>query len=102
MVIEPKARKFIILFLAVFLIYILTVESNQSSKGSLWERFPTCVETTIEFALAIPPVGLSQVHKDSSYALLSDEVLLFGTPLIARIHQDRAPPIQEHTDSITL
>jgi hypothetical protein len=89
-----NTRKFIILLLAVFLIYILTVESNQNSNGSLGERCPTCVETTIEFALALPPVGPSQNDYANHYLSLSERILLFGKPIVTRIHEDRAPPIR--------
>jgi hypothetical protein len=47
-----RTLKIIVLCLLVlFLLDILTVESHQDAKGSFGDRLPTCVESTVTFAV---------------------------------------------------
>ncbi len=43
-------RTFVIVMMAVFAVSILTVETHANEAGPLRERWPTCVDTTIELA----------------------------------------------------
>ena len=84
-------RIVIIVFLTVFTLSILTVESHANDGGPVKNRWPTCVDTTIEFATGGQADVRPEIHLPSTYAPPPDTTSHFSTPFLL-LDKYRGPP----------
>jgi hypothetical protein len=80
-----------IILLTLFLVSILTVESHQAEGRTLNDRCPTCVETTVVFAVGGHQAVSFEIHGLITFLSWPDSTFFCSLPVTSG-DQYRSPP----------